>query len=127
MCTLYRSFGKDQVRDGERNHVPAEKLDQLEERDKKKKMKSDLNACEDFFDLVVTGHIIACVMEMLGMSSVDAVPSSNVIQSPDEVWMRDDSRRKSVLMEMASQIIDQNVDLSCTFADSQSIESTRAS
>ena len=89
-----------------------------------KKVKSDMNTCEDFFDLIVTGHIIACAMEMLGMSSVNAVPSSNVIQSTDELWMRDDSERKSVLMEVASQIVDQNVDLSCTFADSQSREST---
>lgn len=28
-----------------------------------KKVKNDMNACEDFFDLIVTGHVIACTME----------------------------------------------------------------
>lgn len=91
-----------------------------------KKVKSDVNACEDFFHLTVIGHVIACAMEILGMASVNAMPSSNVIQSPDEVWQKDDSERKSILLEVASQIVDQNVDLSCTFADSQSREPTCA-
>ena len=90
-----------------------------------KKVKSDMNACEDFFDLIVTGHVIACAMQLLGMSSVDAVPSSNVIQSPEEAWMRDDIERKSILMDVSSLIVDQNVDLSTTFADSPSEESAR--
>ena len=91
-----------------------------------KKVKSDMNACEDFFNLTVIGHIIACAMETLGMASVDAMPTSNVIQYPDEVWQKDNSERKAILLEVASQIVDQNVDLSCTFADSQSREPTSA-
>lgn len=58
------------------------------------------------------------------MSSVDAVPSSDIIPSPDEVWMRDDSDRKSILMDVASAIVDQHVNLSTHFADSSSDEST---
>ena len=41
-----------------------------------------MNACEDFFEVVVTGHIIASAMELLGMSSIDDVPSSTIIESP---------------------------------------------
>ena len=88
-----------------------------------KKVKSDMNACEDFFELIVTGHVIACAMQLLQMSSVDAVPSSNVIHSPEEAWMRDDIERKSILIDVASLIVDQNVDLSSTSADSSSEES----
>ena len=85
-----------------------------------RKVKNDMNACEDFFELIVTGYVIACAMELLGMSSVDGVPTSNIIQSPEEVWMKDDSERKSILMEVASAIVDQHVDLSTNFADSKS-------
>ena len=91
-----------------------------------RKVKNDMNACEDFIELVVTGHIIACAMELLGMSSIDAVPSSNIIQSADEVWMKDDEERKSILMDVASEIVDQHVDLSTNFADSKSEESTHS-
>ena len=91
-----------------------------------RKVKNDMNACEDFFELVVTGYVIACAMELLGMSSVDAVPSSSIIQSSDEAWMKDDSERKSILMDVASAIVDQHVDLSTNFADSKSKESTHS-
>lgn len=84
-----------------------------------KTVKSDMNACEDFFEVVVTGHIIASAMELLGMSSIDDVPSSTIIQSPEEVWIKDDSERKAVIMEVATTIVDQNVDLSTKFVESQ--------
>ena len=84
-----------------------------------KSVKSDMNACEDFFEVVVTGHIIASAMELLGMSSIDDVPSSTIIESPEEVWMKDDSERKAIIMEVASTIVDHNVDLSTKFAATQ--------
>ena len=55
-----------------------------------KKVKSDMN---DFFELVVTGHIIACAMQLLGMSAIDEVPSSAIILSPEDAWMKDDSEQ----------------------------------
>lgn len=84
-----------------------------------KKVKSDMNASEDFFELIVTGHVIACVMELLGMSSVDAIPTSDIIPSPEDAWMKDDSERMSILNEVSSRIVDRCVDLSTTFSDSQ--------
>ena len=78
-----------------------------------------MNACEDFFELTVTGHVIACAMELLDMSSIEGIPSSSVIPAPDEAWMKDDSERKSILMDVASDIVDKYVDLSTTFADTK--------
>ena len=92
-----------------------------------KKVKNDMNACEDFFELVVTGHVIACAMQLLGMSSINEIPSSMVIQSPEDVWMKDDSERKSILMEVATLVVEQNIDLSTTFSDSQSSELAKQS
>ena len=79
-----------------------------------------MNTCEDFFELVVAGHVIACAMQLLSMSPINETPSSTVIRSPEDAWMQDDSERKSILMEIATLIVEQNVDLSTTFSNSQS-------
>ena len=69
-----------------------------------KKVKNDMNACEDFFKLRVTGHVIAYEMEMLVMSSIDAIPSS-IIPSPGETWMKDDTNQTSILMDVVSDLV----------------------
>ena len=76
-----------------------------------------MNESEDFLELMVTGHVIACTMEVLGMSSVDEIPSSTVIDSPEEVWMKDDTERKSILNDVASRVVEGYVDLSTRFAE----------
>ena len=78
-----------------------------------------MNESEDFLELVVTGHIIACTMEVLGMSSVNDIPSSTVIDSPEEVWMMDDTERKSILYDIASQVVENYIDLSTRFAETK--------
>lgn len=75
-----------------------------------KSCKNDMNACEDFFELVVSGHILVAVMDFLGMSSVDDTPSSTLI-SPD-IWMLSDEERTSILMGVAAQVVNKHVDLS---------------
>ena len=75
-----------------------------------KNVKHDMNACEYFLEDVVNGHVIASAMELLGMSSIDDVPSSTIIQSPEDIWMKDNSERKAIVMEVASIIVDQHVD-----------------
>ena len=52
------------------------------------------------------------------MSSIDDVPSSTITESPEVVWIKDDSERKVIIMDVASTIVDQNVDLSTKFAES---------
>ncbi len=93
-----------------------------------KKVKNDTNACEDFFELVTTGYIVACAMELLGMSAVDEIPSSGFIKEADEAWMKDDSERRSILMDVAKAIVEQHVDLSTTFSEchSSKLKSTRS-
>ena len=48
-----------------------------------------------------------------------SIPSSTIIDSPEEVWIKDDSERKAIIMEVASTTVDQYVDLSTKFAESQ--------
>ena len=63
-----------------------------------KKVDSNVNACEDFLELVVTGYIVACAVEVLGMSVANDVP---VIDSPEDAWMQDDTERKLILTEVS--------------------------
>ena len=78
-----------------------------------------MNSCEEFFELVVVGHIITSTMEVLGMSAIDKVPSSGVIQSQEDVWMKSDSERKATVKEVESLVVEQCVDLSTIFSSSQ--------
>ena len=82
--------------------------------------KDDMNACEDFFELVVSGHILVAAMDSLGMSSVDDTPSSTLI-SPD-TWMQSDEDRRSTLMGVAAQVVDTHVDLSVQLSKDGSVQ-----
>lgn len=50
--------------------------------------KRDVNACEDFFQLVVTGQIAVAALSFLGMPSIDNNPSQTVI--PEDAWTLSD-------------------------------------
>ena len=78
-----------------------------------KKCKKDMNACEDFFETVVTGHVLACAMSMLGMSEIGDLPDESIISR--DPWMMGDTERKKILMDVATKIVDDDVDLLTTF------------
>ena len=78
--------------------------------------KKHMNANEDYFQLVVSGHTLAAAMELLGMSSVNDTPTSALI-SPD-VWMLDDSQRKSKIIAIARKLVDKYFHLSAHFSPS---------
>ena len=40
-----------------------------------KSCKNNMNACTDFFELVMSGHILVATMDFLGMSSIEDTPS----------------------------------------------------
>ena len=82
-----------------------------------KNVKTDMNVCEDFFELIVTGHIVTCAMEFLGMSTPDESPSRFGVL-PVDAWIKDDNERKQLLMDVASHIVEHNVNLSTSFCDS---------
>ena len=77
----------------------------LNRRNVPKTCKSDMNASEDFFELVVSGHTLVAVMDFLGMSSIEEKPSE-ITDSPD----------LPKLMNIAAQVVDKHVDLSVEFS-----------
>lgn len=64
-----------------------------------------MNACEDFF--------LACAMSLLEMSGVGDLSNKSVVSH--DAWMMDDTERKKILTDVATQIVEDNVDLSTTF------------
>ena len=52
------------------------------------------------------------------MSTPDESPSSLFGVLPVDAWMKDDNERKQLLMDVASHIVEHNVDLSTSFCDS---------
>lgn len=40
---------------------------------------NDVNSCEDFFLLVLTAHILAAAMEILGMQSLSDTPDETLV------------------------------------------------
>lgn len=99
----------------------------LNRKNVRKSPKRDVNAAEDFLEVVITGHILAAVMTYLGMSSLHDSPSSSMI-SPS-VWMEDDAVRRDILEDISTHIVEEHVDLETVFKPSKpsSSESTAKS
>lgn len=59
----------------------------------------DFNACDDFFQLIISGHVIAAFEEV--------VPEDF---DPATYWMKSDAERKQLLLQFSSDIVDQFID-----------------
>lgn len=90
----------------------------LHRRNVTKNPKDNVNAAEDFLDLVTIGHVLAAAMSYLKMSSFEDIPSAEIVSS--EVWMEDDSVRCNIIEDIASHIVDTHVDLSTEFKPTSS-------
>ena len=77
-----------------------------------KKPKNDFNACDDFFVLVVSCHIIAAALATLKMKSVSDTPSEDVLPNAQSMWMESVDVRRTGLDKVCKQIVDSFVDFS---------------
>jgi L1 cell adhesion molecule like protein len=68
----------------------------------------DFNPCEDFFLVVISGHIIAAAMKA---QTMDDTPTAGALigPDPDSVWMLEQEERKNAV---CSEVIDAYVDFS---------------
>ena len=87
----------------------------ISRRNVKKTPKGNVNASEDFLEVVVIGYILAAVMSYLGMSSLDDIPLESIV--PHDIWMEDDTVRWTLLHNIAKHIVEKYVDLSTEFKD----------
>ena len=70
------------------------------------KASHDFNACEDFFVLITISHILTAALSVLGMNSLKDTPSTNVLPQPQNVWMETKAKRKEILMNVCTYIVD---------------------
>ena len=75
---------------------------------------TDFNACDNFFKVIVSSHIIAAAMELLNMSNVDDEPANESVLSPD-AWLQDDNARKDILYSISSKIVSTFTDIEAKF------------
>jgi len=71
--------------------------------------KNDFNACDDFFDVVISGHIIAAVLVSLKMKSTSDTPSDDVFPDVQNLWMCSEDDRKSALDKVCKELYDKFV------------------
>ena len=64
--------------------------------------KRNANACENFFLLVSTCHILTAAMEVLGMSSLEDSPSQFV---PENAWLLTDKEKEDLLSCICKTIL----------------------
>ena len=84
--------------------------------------KNDVNACEDFLEVIITGYITTAALHYLGMSSTSDLPDESMISH--DIWMEDDTVRHDTIMDIASNIVKAHVDLSTTFGENTSTNSS---
>ena len=74
--------------------------------------KNDYNACDDFFTLIISSHVIAATLSMLKMNSMNDTPSADVLPNSEHLWMQPDESRKAALDKICQQVVDSFVDFS---------------
>ncbi len=69
-----------------------------------KRPKSDVNAAEEFVEVVVISHVLTAVMSTyLEMSSFTDAPSCTSV--PENVWMENEKKRRDTLECIANRVV----------------------
>ena len=74
--------------------------------------KRDMNACEDFLDVVTSGLVMAAVCTTLQLKSVDELPTNSALLRADEMWTMTADERKECLKQLCERVFDRFVDFS---------------
>ena len=65
--------------------------------------KANFNACDEFFQLVVTCHVIAAGMKVLGMETINSTPSQDIL--PQDTWMLSEDERRHILKSICHKVV----------------------
>ncbi len=66
----------------------------------------DFNACDDFFQLIVTCHILLSAMTLMKMNSLEDLPKHSKITDGIDTWMQTDAERKAILEGVCLDLVD---------------------
>ena len=72
----------------------------------------DANACDDFFDTIVTSYILVACMRMLDMDTLSDVPTQKEYGFTIDSWMKSNSDRRSTLYYFCQCFVEKHVDFS---------------
>lgn len=75
-------------------------------------VKKNVNAYEDFLQLVTTAHVLTASMQHLQMETMRDLPSD----ISQDIWMKDDNIRRKELERVSLEIVNKFCDLSLTYA-----------
>jgi len=72
-----------------------------------KNPKSNFNACDDFIETIIIGHILSAALKTLEISDLQDQPSENMIgiQSPENLWTYTNDERKAILHSVSQKIV----------------------
>ena len=76
-----------------------------------------MDACEDFFTIVVEAHIVSAVMVLFGMNTTDDKPTASFI--PTDYFKLENKEQAHIMKTAAKKIVDTFVDIS--YADKEKI------
>ena len=76
------------------------------------KPKVNFNACDDFFEITVSAHILAAALEVLDMKSLGDTPSEKHFPSPEIAWMGTNEERMEKLQEISTLIANKFINAS---------------
>ena len=65
----------------------------------------NMNACEDFLEVILIGHAITAALEFFSMESVDSIPDTDLI--PEEASSLPSSLQQALLFQQIKRMIDQ--------------------
>ena len=79
----------------------------------------DFNACDDFFVLVVKAHILTAAMELLGMTEINEIPSSQIVSDLEDVWMESAEHRRKVIQQISVKVVETFTELQFNSQDAE--------
>ena len=70
------------------------------------KAKNDVNACEDFLEIVTSGLIVASALTTTKLASTDDTPGIVVLPEAESIWIMPDSQISECLKRLCGEIND---------------------
>ena len=71
--------------------------------------KKEVNACEDFLVIVISGFVIAAALATFHLNSPADHPTNKVVPGADTMWTLTDSERQQHLIDLCGQVYDQYI------------------
>ena len=71
--------------------------------------KKDVNACEDFIEIITAGLGVAAALAALELRSVSDTPAEAVLPEAEDVWTLPESERRESLIKLCRQVFDKFV------------------